>query len=337
VRRLQLNEPDVRLQITKALLEMLAGSGDPGAAGMIEEALREADSDLRLAATYLLRSFPAEGAIPLYAKLLSDPDPRVACGALWGLFATRKGTAIDVILKSLEDLSKRGGLPFRDAVRILALATGQGFGSDLAAWSAWRAAQTEVPDGFGAPSAKRRKTAVRGFFRHRIYSHHPLFVLDISGSMDRSEGFFTRLEILYRELAAALESVDETVQFSLIAFDEDVYPWPKGPQTATAENVQGAIDFLKSIPRRGGTNYQAALDAAVRSIDFDTVYFLSDGLPTRGIRDPVEITRWFKEMNAGRALVVNTIGIGDSGDLLRRLAIENRGTYTSMSGEGAGG
>ena len=47
--------------------------------------------------------------------------------------------------------------------------------------------------------------------------------------------------------------------------------------------------------------------------------------------------RWFKEMNAGRALVVNTIGIGDSGDLLRRLAIENRGTYTSMSGEGAGG
>jgi hypothetical protein len=71
------------------------------------------------------------------------------------------------------------------------------------------------------------------------------------------------------------------------------------------------------------------------------VYFLSDGRPTRGeIRDRNGITAWFKERNGARpggaGLVVNTIGIGDSGDLLRRLALENRGAYTSMRGHGGG-
>ena len=80
------------------------------------------------------------------------------------------------------------------------------------------------------------------------------------------------------------------------------------------------------MPRGGGTNYHAALQTALATDEFDTLYFLSDGQPSSGeVTDPAALTKWFRQANLERGLVVHTVGIADHGGLLRTLAVENGG------------
>ncbi|MBI4601569.1 MAG: HEAT repeat domain-containing protein [Planctomycetes bacterium] len=338
VRDLQVNEPDLRRQMRSALLELPAGSADPRALELIEEAMADPDPGIRLAAVHALRRFPGDRTTPLFARLLEDKVPQVVSGAVWGLFFTRRGEALDEILDHLEPLSVAGGVLLADAMRALSLATGREH-EDPGEWLAWRKEQGRLPESYALPvRASRGRTVVRGFYEHTILSHHPLFVLDVSGSMSAWEGFFTRREALYAELSAALGSLDETVAFSLIAFDDDVHPWPEGPRPATAESVASALAFLRSLPDGRGTSFHAPLKAALLTVSCDTVYFLSDGEPSSGeLRSPEEIARWLREANARRGLIIHTIGIGETNDLLRRLAVENHGVYKPMLPRAGGG
>jgi len=336
VRDLQVNEPDVRAAMQTALLQLLAASKEPRALELFVPALHDADPAVRVAAIYELRNFSGDQTLPLYQRLMRDKAPRVILGSIWGLEATRRAEAIDVILDELEPLSRIGGAAYRDAVRALTLLTGEDLGPDPAIWQVWRRKQATLTVKPRTAGRRVGRTVVKSFFDHRIYSHRPLFVVDVSTSMDTAAGFLTRREILYRELDGALGALDETARFQVIAFDGQVHPWPEGPQEAAEESIARASRFLRGLSRGGGTNYHAALQAALATDEFDTLYFLSDGQPSSGeITDPAALTKWFRRANLERGLVVHTVGIADDGGLLRTLAVENGGLYRPMRREEA--
>jgi hypothetical protein len=335
VRDLQVTEPDVRVQMQTTLLEVIAASRDPKALELLAASLADRDAGVRLAAAHLLKGFPAESTIPLYVRLLEDKAPHVVSSAIWGLWHTRRGGALEALCDRLEHLARAGGLVLRDALRALSMATGLDLGLDPAAWLAWRKENSPLADPRGPEPRAGGGTVVGSFFKHGIYSHHPLFILDVSGSMDEPAGFHTRLELLYRELAATLGSLDESYSFSVIAFDQKVHAWPEGPLPATEENVARALRFLKEVKRAGGTDYRAALEAALSSRDHDTVYFLSDGNPSRGkLKNADELARWFRTENQKRGLILHTVGVGEGSALLHRLAVENGGLFRAMAADG---
>jgi len=338
VRDLQVNDADLRRQMRTALIELASGSVEDRALELIEDAMADRDPGVRLAAAYALRKFPGDRSTPLFLRLLKDKAPQVVSSAIWGLFFTGRADALDLIASQLEPAAGASRALLADALRALSLATGQDF-KDAGAWEAWRKEHTRLPDGYALPKPSAgARTVVKGFFAHTITSQHPAFVLDVSGSMDATEGFLTRREVLHAELASALRSLNATVTFSLIAFSGEAVVWPKGPAPATAENVEDALRFLRARKGANGTNFHEALKAALGTADCDTVYFLSDGMPNEGeVRAPGELAEWLRTANASRGLIINTIGIGESNDLLLRLAVENQGVYKPMLAHGPTG
>jgi hypothetical protein len=235
------------------------------------------------------------------------------------------------LIGELDGLSRAGDVVYLDALRALKVLTGLDLGSGPEAAAKWRQL-TPAPPILPVRSARGAgKTIVKSFFDHRIYSLHPLFIVDVSRSMDTSTGFLTRREVLFRELEGALGSLEEAARFHVIAFDGELHPWPEGPREAVEDSIAGAGRFLRSLPRGKGTNYYVALRAALDAKEFDTAYFLSDGEPTAGeIRESGPLARWFKEANLERGLVVNTVGIGDNGGILRMIAVQSGGAYRPM-------
>ena len=60
----------------------------------------------------------------------------------------------------------------------------------------------------------------------------------------------------------------------------------------------------------------------------DTIYLLTDGLPTRGrLTAPEAILKEIKLLNRTRGVTIHTIAFGAESNLLRQLAEQNGGQY----------
>ncbi len=103
---------------------------------------------------------------------------------------------------------------------------------------------------------------------------------------------------------------------------------------------KSAIDAVKSTPPDGETNIFDALRAAfglhgksLTELDLDdvpdTIYFLTDGEPTRGeITDRQELLTWVRMVNGYVKAQIHVIAMGSMNidvDFLDRLAQENAG------------
>jgi len=121
-----------------------------------------------------------------------------------------------------------------------------------------------------------------------------------------------------------------------------VRPWKKKLMPATPGNVGSARSAINAQPAKGETNIHGALKAALglsesSSINArldpipDTVYFLTDGSPTRGeITTAPELLEWFKSINRYAKVQLHVIAMGNLGvDLpfLRKLAAAGGGKF----------
>lgn len=185
-------------------------------------------------------------------------------------------------------------------------------------------------------------------FGHEISSKRVVFVIDTSSSMEEpfrpdaresgstSEGP-TRLEAAKKEMIKAILALRKDVQFGLIAYNKQVYSWPKKNNLirATEKNKRKAIKFVQGWGTDSTTSTGPALVTALDVEEVDTVVLLSDGSPTSpedGTLVPVEpILLEIQRLNRFKGVTIHTLGFdGAKISFMKALAAQNDGLYSPI-------
>lgn len=161
-----------------------------------------------------------------------------------------------------------------------------------------------------------------------------------------------------------MQSLEDYVDFNIIAFATGVKAWKKDLVKANVLNKSSAVDWVRKLEAIGGaskedlaqagltgsanldagkTNTYGALTSALGAAGrgtkdknyecaIDTIFFLSDGRPTVGeYVEPQDVLREIRESNKLRKVVIHTIAIGEfQKDFMKQLA-EETGEISSTS------
>jgi len=244
---------------------------------------------------------------------------------------------------TLACLAARGGLrPMIDAAGrpgnemiwgLLAQMTGK---ADLAwkvrPWRDWfrRNGKTAPLRRCGRP----QETSRVAYFGLGDTTKNVLFVIDTSRSMVQAQSGSTvsKLEGATAELQKAVGALQPGTRFNVVFFAGRVRVWNRGPLRATWRAKAALQEALDRIRPDGGTNCHGALTAALAQHGVDTVYFLTDGMPTEGrTTKPAAIVREITETNHDRETPVRIHCIAfffrEGESLLTALAKANGGRY----------
>ncbi len=195
------------------------------------------------------------------------------------------------------------------------------------------------------------------YYGRRIFSQSVLFVLDLSKSMELTIDVpkdaqqrlgtipsGTRILVAKTAAKSAIEKLDERAKFNIVFFSTEVRPWRDTLVTAGGAR-DAALGALDAAYPDGETNIFGALKAAVGLHEKstmtgnlepvpDTIYFLTDGTPSRGeITDTETILSWMRDVNRFAKVDLHVIAMGSLGlDLpfLERLAKENHGDFINI-------
>jgi hypothetical protein len=151
------------------------------------------------------------------------------------------------------------------------------------------AVQASMSKGYHSASTDFSKIQRRGvsniLLRGTSYGKVVLCI-DVSGSMGSyinfsgviSSSSMSRLDFVKQQLKDVFcARLTHRQQFTVMRFDNNVYPWTKGLLQATEENLRSAVQHVQSWNPQGGTNFSSALEAAFAVEGVQAIYFLSDG------------------------------------------------------------
>jgi len=264
--------------------------------------------------------------------------------------------------------SKERGRLERELRAALKAVSGDDLGPRANTWATWWEQQKKLHGGFDpnpppkAPDAdryakpKRRRPDDPYYYGRRIFSRSVGFVFDTSGSMDKnikiSAGASTqlgdiptsgtRMQVAKQVLAGSILKLKSKVRFNLVFFSTNVRPWKKTLVPATPGNTKAAASAIMAAPAKGETNIHGALKAALglhgvptlsaKLLNIpDTVYFLTDGSPTRGeITATPELLGWFANVNRFAKVKLHVVAFGNLGvdlEFLKRLADAGGGDF----------
>lgn len=153
-------------------------------------------------------------------------------------------------------------------------------------------------------------------------------VIDRSGSM--------KGEKIEQAKAAAIDVIDGLRpgdSFNIIDYSSTVERFAPEPRAVSPASVEAARAYVRAIRARGGTNLNDALVEAlggpVPGGAVPMVLFLTDGLPTVGVRDEVQIkANAGKANDAGRRVFTFGVGYDVNTPLLTGVAGATRGSAT---------
>jgi len=153
-----------------------------------------------------------------------------------------------------------------------------------------------------------------------------IFALDTSGSMKGK-----KIEQAKDALRFVLNNLNDGDEFNLVDYNHVVSTFREAPVEANAENVAAAIGYVDDLLIGGGTNINDALLTSLNLTSADdranTVLFLTDGRPTYGVKEDVEILENAVDANPGETRIfVFGVGAEINTHLLDRLAGSNHGT-----------
>ncbi|MCH2113283.1 MAG: hypothetical protein MK213_10520 [Planctomycetes bacterium] len=362
--------------------------------GLIEIARNEKVSSIRVAAVDGLavlglgREEKVGGAL---VEAFLDGDLMVQTAACRALRVVRVKEAIGPLI---ECLSNGEGRILQEIYPTLIEITDLQFTDDPGVWQRWweRAEEAYVVPSeleIEARRAARQKTnelyvpskAAGNFAGVPSPSHRQIFVIDVSGSMEEfvvdrekflADGFtrFEKIEIVRKQVMAAIDSLDSSVKFNILSFATEIEPWRKKLAPANALNKKSAKEFVRKLKPLGGaaaaaaasvgltgsaglnqgrTNSYGALCAALgvpplamagRAVtaadsvksEVDTIYFLSDGIPSVGaLVDTDDILKAIREWNRFRRVTIHTLAIGEfQKDFMGKLASQNGGKFADL-------
>ena len=190
-------------------------------------------------------------------------------------------------------------------------------------------------------------------------SPHSVFLIDTSSSMRQKTSLKIsgggtavgkpkkskgpeepKVEIVKKELVRALKSLRKGFLFNVLSYNAKVHPWRGGTapklQAVNDRSLSASIVFAKALETNSGTNIYDSSVMALNIGKLDTIYLLSDGVPSRG-GSKDEIIKRVREMNYLRGLRIITYGFAPEGtgssdeEFMRKLAREHWGWYRRLN------
>lgn len=298
------------MHLVYEVLRALGQVGGDGAKDVLYEAAKDSDWRARLAAAeVLLVHHRDERSIEVQRELLKDEKPIVRETAAIAAGRYR----IEPLMGELVLLLREGNLRSKkEAVTAMAAISGQDFGYAPDAWDKWwrdKKSGRLAEAGTGV----HETISVGTYYNFKIFSDRVLFVVDVSGSMQWPEYHPNRIEVAHREITKAIRSLRPETLFNVMSFAGHVETWQKdGEVPATPDNIEGALEWCgKRLLPRGPTNTHLALTRSLEDNPLvDTVYFLSDGMPSAGQYElPEEILIKLRYENRFRKVIFNTIAL----------------------------
>jgi hypothetical protein len=360
-----LKDRDPRVR-EKALAE-LGRMGGPEELSAVLELMNDKAPTVRVAAVQTMSGILAnqetpdpalaERCLTVTAHYLDDQAWPVQDASLAMMERFRSLRSIPVLIGFLEKAAMdpdryRNRIRYR-AAEVLRSLTGQQFSElDPKQWKAWWLKNRESfrLDPAPSPALQGFQLDVPYFFNIPVNSDAVYFILDVSGSMrapvdpsqpEQDPPAETKLDRARKELLNTLVALDPKVRFNIILFNDTVHPFADEPVKANEDTFKNAKAFFEAAQADGGTNIFDALHLALQiksmglvdrfgeNLAFDTVFVLSDGVPTAGIViDPKEILRIITSANQHIKIKINTISLGsEPNDFMRGLAENNYGKY----------
>ncbi len=155
-------------------------------------------------------------------------------------------------------------------------------------------------------------------------------VIDRSGSMAGGNEFYNQLELAKESAVAALDTLRETDEIGVIAF-ESSYEWVVPMTTAT--DRESLEDAIYSIGLGGGTSIYPAVDAACQKLKESNAKLKHIILLTDGQDGFNQYEDLLEDLNQS-GITLSTVAVGDGADafLLEYLAEEGKGRiyYTDI-------
>ena len=205
-------------------------------------------------------------------------------------------------------------------------------------WSSWWRANNV---GFALPhplSVKGGGSTSGGktisYYDIPLVSSRIAFLVDHSGSMGAVVGTDkkrNRLVAAQEQLRLVLSALPKTHRVNLIPFETDVTQAWRELKSLSNANRKELLELVAKIKLAGGTNTFGALMHAMEDPEVDTIYLLTDGVPSSGeLVDPEEILEAVMRENRIRQVVIHCISIGMKSTLLKDLADLTGGEYKEV-------
>ena len=273
-------------------------------------------------------SMPWAELAPSCAALLGADAWRVRAAAIGAAVGLRRREVVPLLIERLPAERGRLRLDLADALTAL---SGKDLGTDAELWRSWWAANGDAfepaPASRGGRPAREPapegETKTASFFRLPVYGTRIAFLLDCSGSMrdpldEEGPDAQTKFELAREELARTLAGLDERVSFDVFLYRyPSEYP-PRASMTRalgslkprTAANAKKAAAWLDRQEAKGWGAFSDALTLLLAE-DVDTIYFLSDGRPSRGRFDRgFRLIDELRRENRFRRVVIHTVLTG---------------------------
>ncbi|MAG57196.1 MAG: hypothetical protein CMJ83_12960 [Planctomycetes bacterium] len=317
------------------------------------KAVRDPDPFIRLAAVRALKPKVAlPGVVAFLSRLLTDDVALVREEAVIALEKAPDRSAVPVLVARLEKEPLRIRMALAKTLQAI---TGFEYGPEFGPWASWLKSTKAANKLHGADVRKPPPSPYAKppeYFDIPVLSDRMLFIIDVSGSMGYSVGDSTktptRMEHAKLELVNVLKRLDERSRFNILFFARHVAPWTAGLVPATKHNKEQAIAAVSALVPRGGTNSYGALELAFNAFrSIDTIYFLSDGIPSIGKSISQErIIQKVWDWNRLRGVRIHTISLlvgeqlnpfrrkredkDDAARFMRILAEETGGTFKDL-------
>ncbi|MFT7541867.1 MAG: HEAT repeat protein [Gammaproteobacteria bacterium] len=301
----------------------------------------------RMGAAVALGNLRTDAALHRLHEMLKDEDRVVRIEAIQVIGNLRRPESIPFLVARLP--AEKGRIK-ENIATVLRLFTGLDLGIRTQRWMTWWEAEGKdkplptYKEALAAETERGKRLANdvsrTSFYGLKVISDRVAFVMDVSGSMSarargRSErsgtGSGTRISVAKNELRQVLDKIPNGDFFNMIFFEGGVRSWEDGMTEMDKKSREDAQAFLARQRAAGGTNVYDALRLAFEDEELDTIYLLSDGIPSAGrITDAAAIRLEVQRWNATRKVQINTVSIGTASRLLQWLAEDNGGKYIQV-------
>lgn len=316
-------------------------------------AARHPDARARAAVLRALQCHP-QGWEPLVSQRIRDDSWVVRALAIRLAVIQKNKRAVGEMIGALSCAPMRVQQLISHALEDL---TGQSFGTNASKWAFWWQANRKY---FGKHATKGagptcRKSRYVAFYDMEIHSDRVVFVIDLSGSMIQKaitgyrrdgtaiESDLTRIHLVRRQLARTMRSLEDGIQFNMVAFGETVQSWKPGLVKMDSRIRKQALRWVDALNPKGGTRLNGALHHIFAQLGFgdpslveppaDTLVVLSDGSPTdgwpsgRGKKGRAAVRGNVAEWNPDGLFVIHTVALrGAAVDFMKGLAEDNGGS-----------
>lgn len=274
-------------------------------------------------------------------KFLNDTNWKVQAVAIDVFKNIGKFSDIEILIHKLKSSQPR---IYSDIIKALKYITGKDFGFSYNKWHKYLLDYKELKS--NEVSEEEIYKTISSYYALPVLGSNIVFIIDMSGSMimevENNKGR-RKINLAIKELSETLNNLSDLVNFNIIIMSTEakrqgVRYFSKSLVRCDKPNVKKALEFVNQAYeklgklKRGRGDFFDSVMEAMEFKNVDSIYILSDGVPTAGkYIYPESILEALKDINKYEVISINTILTGTRGineKFLKQLSSENFGEFT---------